>query len=49
MKKSNKVLVIGVIVIAVVLISIVGTYAYFLATVGETVNEKLIVKAGIHI
>ena len=45
-KNKKKILILGIIVFAVVLISILGTYAYFLASVGETVNERLIVKAG---
>ena len=45
-KNKKKILILGIIVFAVVLITMIGTYAYFLASVGETVNERLIVKAG---
>ena len=45
-KFRKKKIVIGLLIISTIVISLIGTYAYFLVSVGETVNEKLIVKVG---
>ena len=48
MEKENKkrIVVFGIIMGTVTLISVLGTYAYFLSSIEETVNERLVVKAG---